>query len=116
MTHAHRALDAERLIDVTTVLGEGPVWDADRQVLSWVDIMPGHVHVCSAAGEILRSYELGRAVGAALPDGEGGFLLADAHGFRRLADLHSAARRFWCERPDSPTTEANRTRQQGWPN
>jgi sugar lactone lactonase YvrE len=78
-------LDAERLIDVSTVLGEGPAWDAARGVLSWVDVMPGHVHVCSPAGEFLRTYELGRAVGAAMPDGDGGFLLADAHGFTALA-------------------------------
>jgi hypothetical protein len=25
-----------------------------------------------------------------------------AQGFRRLADLHDAARRFWCERADGP--------------
>jgi sugar lactone lactonase YvrE len=79
-------LDADKLIDVSTVLGEGPAWDAARGVLSWVDVMPGHVHVCSAAGEFLRTYELGRAVGAAMPDGGGGFLLADAHGFSTLAE------------------------------
>lgn len=77
-------LDAEPLIDVHTELGEGPSWDAARGVLAWVDVMPGLLHVCTAAGETLHTYELGRAVGAAMPDGSGGFLLADAHGFTAL--------------------------------
>jgi sugar lactone lactonase YvrE len=79
-------LDAELLADVAAELGEGPAWDADRAVLSWVDISAGSVHLCSADGQELRNYAVGRPVGAALPATDGSFLLADADGFTRLAE------------------------------
>jgi sugar lactone lactonase YvrE len=80
-----RILDAAVLGDVRAIVGEGPLWDERRGVLSWVDIPRGEVHASSAAGQILRSYSVGRAVGAALPAAGGGWLLADADGFTMLA-------------------------------
>lgn len=79
-------LDAVLLADVAADLGEGPAWDAERCVLSFVDITAGTVHVYSAGGDALRTYTVGRPVGAALPAGGGGFLLADADGFTVLAE------------------------------
>lgn len=79
-------LEAALLADVAAELGEAPAWDAEREVLSWVDILAGRVHVTSAGGEELRRYDVGHAVGAALPAADGGFLLADARGFTRLAE------------------------------
>ncbi|MCW3001502.1 MAG: SMP-30/Gluconolaconase/LRE domain protein [Conexibacter sp.] len=79
-------LDAALLADVAAELGEGPAWDAERGVLSWVDILAGRVHVMSAGGDELRRYDIGHAVGAALPARDGGFLLADARGFTRLSE------------------------------
>ncbi len=84
--HGPAVLDAELLADIPTKLGEGPAWDTERGVLSWVDISSGIVYVSSAAGETLRRYEVGRPVGAALPARGGGFLLADAQGFTALAE------------------------------
>jgi sugar lactone lactonase YvrE len=80
-----RILDASVLGDVRAVVGEGPLWDERQGVLSWVDIPLGRVNVSSAAGEVLRSFSVGRAVGAALPAADGGWLLADADGFTMLA-------------------------------
>ena len=80
-----RFLQAELLTPVAAEVGEGPQWDAVLGVLSWVDITVGRVHVCSALGEGLRTYEIGRAVGAALPAEGGGFLLAEANGFSILS-------------------------------
>jgi sugar lactone lactonase YvrE len=79
-------LEAELLADVRAGLGEGPAWDATNGALSWVDILAGSVHVCTAAGDELRAHAVGWEVGAALPAADGGFLLADAHGFTTLAE------------------------------
>jgi sugar lactone lactonase YvrE len=84
-------LEAELVADVRAELGEGPAWDARTGVLSWVDILAGSVHVCSASGEQLRSHHVGRPVGAALPSGRGGFLLADELGFTTLGVDGTAA-------------------------
>jgi sugar lactone lactonase YvrE len=86
-----RSLAAEPLAQVAAELGEGPAWDTELGVLSWVDILVGRVHVGSASGELLRTFELGRAVGCALPAAAGGFLLADADGFSLLSEGGAAS-------------------------
>ncbi|MCW2794303.1 MAG: SMP-30/Gluconolaconase/LRE domain protein [Nocardioides sp.] len=80
-----RFLEAELLQRTAAEVGEGPVWDDALDALVWVDIPLGSVHVSSASGELQRTYEVGRPVGAALPAEEGGWLLADARGFTALA-------------------------------
>ena len=39
-----RVLVAEIAFPAHCELAEGPVWDAARGLLRWVDILPGHVH------------------------------------------------------------------------
>ena len=39
-----RVLEAEVAFPAQCELAEGPVWDAARGLLRWVDILPGHVH------------------------------------------------------------------------
>ena len=39
-----RVLAAELAFAAQCELAEGPVWDAARGLLRWVDILPGHVH------------------------------------------------------------------------
>ena len=39
-----RMLDAEIAFPAQCELAEGPVWDAARGLLRWVDILPGQVH------------------------------------------------------------------------
>jgi sugar lactone lactonase YvrE len=79
-----RALDATLLVDARASLGEGPQWDVRQAGLVWVDIFPGVVFVTSVSGEPLASFEIGHAVGSAMPADDGGWLLADATGFTRL--------------------------------
>jgi sugar lactone lactonase YvrE len=80
-----RVLDASLLVDARAALGEAPQWDAREGGLVWVDILAGVVHVTSASGESRASFGIGHAVGSAMPAGDGGWLLADALGFGRLA-------------------------------
>ena len=80
-----RILEASLLVDARAALGEAPLWDAREDALAWVDILAGVVFVTSASGELRASFEVGHAVGSAMPAEEGGWLLADAMGFSRLA-------------------------------
>ncbi len=80
----HRTLDASLLVDARAALGEAPLWDADDASLVWVDILSGLVSVTSASGEQRASYELGHAVGSAMPAAGGGWLRC------RCAGLHLA--------------------------
>ena len=86
MTAPVRRLRAELLATAGAALGEAPHWDARHEALVWVDIFPGSVHLTSASGRSIADMSLDRAVGAALPAADGGWLLADATGFSRLAE------------------------------
>jgi sugar lactone lactonase YvrE len=56
--------EAELVSDVHARLGEGPVWDADRGILWWVDILGGTVHGFDPHEESDRKTEVGEAVSA----------------------------------------------------
>jgi len=68
-----------------SVLGEGPVWDSNREALVWVDILEGTVHLWSPIGPT-ASFDAGTHVGAALPASGGGWLLAAQDGFATMTD------------------------------
>jgi sugar lactone lactonase YvrE len=65
------------------LLGEGPVWDAARGELVWVDIDRGLVHRCSPGGAE-TSVDVGQPVGCAVPRAGGGLALALRDGFALL--------------------------------
>lgn len=80
-----RILNADRLARITADVGEGPLWNVDSGWLSFVDIPRGRIHLCAEDGTLIGTHQLDRFVGAALPAASGGFLVADAEGFSRLA-------------------------------
>ena len=81
------------------LLGEGVVWDARRDELLRVDILAGRVYRDRIAedGSLLpvRTYDLGRTVGAIVPiEGDDGWLVAADRGIAHLAldgSLHAIA-------------------------
>ena len=61
-------------------LGEGPVWQADTNTLSWVDILSGTLHILQ--GDRVLSIETGQYIGAAVPvASDGQYLAALTTGF-----------------------------------
>ncbi len=97
-----RNLDASLLVDARASLGEAPQWDSVQGGLVWVDIVTGVVYLTAGSGEGRAAFEIGHAVGAAMPADEGGWLLADALGFgRRGADgLRTALLDVLADRPN----------------
>jgi sugar lactone lactonase YvrE len=88
--------DAALALDAQAELGEGPLWDARGACLYFVDILRGRVHRFEPATSALRSYDVGRMVGAvALTDGDD-VMLAVQGGFARL-DLQSGSIRVVAE-------------------
>lgn len=69
--------------------GEGPVWDADRQELLWVDITAGLLRraTVSPDGELdeLDALQVGGTVGVATPAADGGWLLGAGPGFTAVS-------------------------------
>jgi len=69
---------AELVLDARATLGEGPVWDPDRRLLWWADILGGVVHGFDPATGSDRAIEIGEAVGAIALRASGGLIVAAA--------------------------------------
>jgi sugar lactone lactonase YvrE len=76
-----RILDAEVAVTAQWELAEGPVWDASRGLLWWVDILAGHVHSINPSTGARTRFDAGDAVGAVGLTRSGGLVLALADGF-----------------------------------
>jgi sugar lactone lactonase YvrE len=62
-------------------LGEGPVWSADAEELTFVDILAGEVHHVRPSDGAHRRCRVAAPVGAAIPRAGGGFVLLTRDGF-----------------------------------
>jgi sugar lactone lactonase YvrE len=80
-----RSLEAEVAVPAQGQLGEGPVWDAGRGVLRWVDILAGHVHAVDPATGAGTWFDAGDPVGTVGLTRSGRLVLALVDGFA-LAD------------------------------
>lgn len=76
--------DLKLELDAHSVLGEGAIWDAEQQVLYWVDIDPGLVHIYDPVTRKDRSLSVGQPVGTVVKRKSGGLMLAVRNGFMSL--------------------------------
>lgn len=76
-----RAQAAELVLDARAQLGEGPLWDAARSRLLWVDITAGELHSFDPGTGQDSAVGVGRALGAVGLREDGGLVLAVADGF-----------------------------------
>lgn len=72
---------AELLLAAGCETGEGPVWDAERQVLWWTDIPGKTLHRCDATGGNHETFAMPGRVGCFALRRQGGLVLAMEHGF-----------------------------------
>ena len=73
----------ELVLDSGLELGEGPIWDEERQLLLFVDIMQGDVHTFHPATDVHRVVNIGRPVGAVALTTRSDWVLAAGRGFYR---------------------------------
>ena len=74
----------ELVLDAKAIVGEGTWWDAERQVLLWVDILAHEVHLFDPVMRSDRSINVGQYVGTAVRTTDGDLLLGLHHGLARL--------------------------------
>ena len=86
--------------DVTSTLGEGPVWHQGEQVFYWIDISGKKLHRLDLASGKDQSFDMGSMIGAVLPVQAGEAVIALETGiysfyapdqFQKLVDYPSDA-------------------------
>jgi sugar lactone lactonase YvrE len=92
-------MNATPIVKLPTYLGEGPVWHSIQQMLYWVDIENGEVHLLEPHTGRHRMWNVHRRVGAVAPMANGNILLAlqgqiaemnpDTGAVRKILDLES---------------------------
>lgn len=71
----------ETIAGIQAVLGEGPAWDGQREVLYMVDIIGQTIYEYDPHRETIHKTALNQMIGALVPRQAGGLLLALQHGF-----------------------------------
>ena len=94
----------EVLVDVKTILGEGPLWDVDEQRLYWIDSFDGRVFRCTADGREVRAWDVPEKIGSMCLRRGGGAVLSLQSGFHFLDFDSGDARRSTTPSPTGPTT------------
>jgi L-arabinonolactonase len=75
----------EVLIDVKTILGEGPLWDVEQQRLYWIDSFGCNVFRATADGREIRAWDVPAKIGSmALRKSGEGAIVSLANGFHAL--------------------------------
>lgn len=78
---AIRGPEVKLVVDLRAQVGEGPIWDEEKGVLYWVDILSSMVYVYDPATGENRGYNVGQHVGTVVPRAAGGLMLAVYDGF-----------------------------------
>jgi sugar lactone lactonase YvrE len=77
-------MDLDVVLDAHLDLGEGPIWDAARGRLVFVDINRGHIHEFDPVARLDRIVEVGQPVGAVALSVRGDWTIAARDGFFRV--------------------------------
>lgn len=74
----------ELVLHHSSELGEGPVWDPERQRLLWVDILSGHIHQFYPSSQKHTIFDVGQMVGAVALTTSGQLIAALQNGFHLI--------------------------------
>ena len=97
----------EVLIDVKTVLGEGPLWDVDEQRLYFIDSFGCNVFRCTADGREVRAWDVPAKIGSMALRRRGGAVLSLANGFHFLDFKSGETQLIVDPEPDKPANRIN---------
>lgn len=74
-------MQVEIVCETISELGEGPVWDAPRSLICWVDILNGLIHEWSPQRKTCHTMEVGQMIGAVAVCTDGNYVAAMKNGF-----------------------------------
>src|SRR5579862_4991561 len=96
------------LVDVKTILGEGPLWDVEQERLYWIDSFGGNVFRCTADGREVRAWDVPAKIGSlALRKDGNGAIVSLANGFHRLDFKTGECELIHAPESDKPNNRIN---------
>lgn len=96
------------LIDLKTILGEGPLWDMEQQRLYFIDSTQGFIYRCTADGGEVRSWDVPGKIGSMALRADGnGAICALENGFHTLDFSSGKTELIIDPEPDSPLNRLN---------
>lgn len=75
---------AEPILEPRAILGEGSLWDSEKNCLYWVDIVGRTVNIYNPATGRNRVLQVSQDVGTVVPCKSGDLMIAQRDGFARL--------------------------------
>lgn len=99
--------EIELVLDLKADLGEGPIWDAERKRLVFVDIMRGHIHEFDPATGQDQVIDVGRPVGSVALSVRGDWVAAAHGGFYRVNPDSGRIVQMAAVETDSPENRMN---------
>jgi L-arabinonolactonase len=97
----------EVLVDVKTILGEGPLWDVEEQRLYWIDSFGCNVFRATADGREIRAWDVPAKIGSMALRRRGGAVLSLATGFHFLDFQTGETSLIVDPEPDKPNNRIN---------
>jgi sugar lactone lactonase YvrE len=101
------ATNLDIVLDLKIELGEGPIWDVERQRLLFVNIMAGEVHAFDPSSGEDTIFQAGQPVSAVTPTIRHDWLLAVRDGFMRLDPETGATKMLASVETDRPDNRMN---------
>ena len=100
-------VDIRVLVDVKTILGEGPLWDVEEQRLYWIDSFGMNVFRCTPDGAEIRAWDVPEKIGSMALRKKGGAVVSLRNGFHFLDFKTGDCTLIVDPEPDKPTTRLN---------
>jgi sugar lactone lactonase YvrE len=100
-------MDIDVLVDVKTILGEGPLWDVEEERLYWIDSFGNKVFRCAPDGREVRAWEVPEKIGSMALRKKGGAVVSLKNGFHFLDFDTGECKLIIDPEPDKPTTRLN---------
>lgn len=97
----------EVLVDVKTILGEGPLWDVEEERLYWIDSFGMNVFRCTHDGREIRAWDVPQKIGSMALRRNGGAVLSLARGFHFLDFRTGDVELIVDPEPDKPNNRIN---------
>src|SRR6478735_1672645 len=100
-------LKAIPIVDHTCLLGEGPVWDAWKNAIYWIDILNGIIHEYIPTRQTHRTIRVGQMIGSLAVCNNGNFIAALQHGFAFIDKQNGELRMMADPEEDLPGNRFN---------